>query len=108
LQFGQRLTAANIGSCQRERLQLMEEVAAIFERYDLLLTPTMPTTAFAANGPMPAVIDGEPLASAMHALAFTYPFNLTGHPAATVRAGLSPGGLPLGVRPVAERGRGGP
>jgi len=105
LQFGQRLTAANIGGCKRERLQLMEEVAAIFERYDLLLTPTMPTTAFAANGPMPAVIDGEPLASAMHALAFTYPFNLTGHPAATVRAGLSGAGLPIGLQLVADRGR---
>jgi len=105
LQFGQRLTAANIGRCQRERLQLMEEVAGIFERHDLLLTPTMPTTAFAANGPMPAVIDGEPLTSPMHALAFTYPFNLTGHPAATVRAGLSGDGLPIGLQLVADRGR---
>src|SRR5262249_54194786 len=105
LQFGQRLTAANIGRFQRERLQLMEEVAAVFERHDLLLTPTMPTTAFAAEGPMPAVIDGEPLTSAMHALAFTYPFNLTGHPAATVRAGLSRDGLPIGLQLVAARGR---
>ena len=80
-------------------------MAAIFERYDLLLTPTMPTTAFGANGPMPAIIDGEPLTSAMHALAFTYPFNLTGHPAATVRAGLSGDGLPIGLQLVADRGR---
>ena len=105
LHFGQRLTTADIGRCQRERLQLSEEVAAIFERYDLLLTPTMPTTAFGANGPMPAIIDGEPLTSAMHALAFTYPFNLTGHPAATVRAGLSGDGLPIGLQLVADRGR---
>ena len=105
LHFGQRLTTADIGRCQRERLQLSEEVAAIFERYDLLLSPTMPTTAFGANGPMPAIIDGEPLTSAMHALAFTYPFNLTGHPAATVRAGLSGDGLPIGLQLVADRGR---
>jgi len=103
--FGGRLTAADLGRFQRQRLHLIEDVASIFTRYDVLLTPTMPTVAFAAGGPMPATIAGERLASAMHALAFTYPFNLTGHPAATVRAGFSPEGLPIGLQLVADRGR---
>jgi aspartyl-tRNA(Asn)/glutamyl-tRNA(Gln) amidotransferase subunit A len=102
---GGRLTAADIGSYQRDRLQLIEEVADIFARYDLLLTPTVATTAFAAGGPMPTAIDGEPLASPIHAVAFSYPFNLTGHPACTVRAGLGDDGLPVGLQIVADRHR---
>jgi aspartyl-tRNA(Asn)/glutamyl-tRNA(Gln) amidotransferase subunit A len=102
---GARLTAADIGTFQRERLRLLEETTLVFARYDLLLTPTMPTTAFAAGGPLPDAVDGEPLASPLHAVAFTYPFNMTGHPAATVRAGFADDGLPVGLQLVAARGR---
>jgi Asp-tRNA(Asn)/Glu-tRNA(Gln) amidotransferase A subunit family amidase len=100
-----RLGAADVGRFQRERLALIEEMAVLFERYDLLLTPTLPTAAFAAKGPLPETIDGERLPSPIHAVAFTYPFNLTGHPAATVRAGFSDEGLPVGLQLVAARGR---
>jgi aspartyl-tRNA(Asn)/glutamyl-tRNA(Gln) amidotransferase subunit A len=103
--FGARLTAADVGDFQRRRLRLVEEVASIFERYDLLLTPTLPTTARAAAGPLPAGADGEKFASPIHAVAFTYPFNMTGNPAATVRAGLSPDELPIGLQLVASHGR---
>jgi aspartyl-tRNA(Asn)/glutamyl-tRNA(Gln) amidotransferase subunit A len=103
--MGARITAADVGRFQHDRLRLIDEVAAVFERYDLLLTPTLPTTAFAAGGPLPAVVDGERLASPIHAVAFTYPFNMTGHPAATVRAGFGDDGLPVGLQLVAERGR---
>jgi aspartyl-tRNA(Asn)/glutamyl-tRNA(Gln) amidotransferase subunit A len=103
--LGGRITAAEIGSYQRERLQLIEEMASLFARYDLLLTPTLPTTAFPAGGPLPDRVEGEKLTSPIHAVAFTYPFNLTGHPAATVRAGFSDEGLPVGLQLVAERGR---
>ena len=103
--LGARITAAQVGQYQRQRLQLIEEVAAIFTRYDLLLTPTLPTAAFAAGGPLPDSAGGEPFESPIHAVAFTYPFNMTGHPAATVRAGFSDDGLPVGLQLVAEHGR---
>ncbi len=103
--FGGRISAAEIGRHQQERLQLVEEVAGVFARYDLLLTPTLPTAAFAAGGPLPAGVGGERFESPIHAVAFTYPFNLTGHPAATVRAGFSDEKLPVGLQLVAERGR---
>ena len=38
-------------------------------------------------------------------MAFTYPFNLSGHPAATVRAGFTDNGLPVGLQIVARRHR---
>jgi aspartyl-tRNA(Asn)/glutamyl-tRNA(Gln) amidotransferase subunit A len=100
---GGRLTAADIGAHQRDRLALVEEVAAVFTRCDLLLTPTVPTTAFAAGGPMPQEIDGQPLTNPIHAVAFSFPFNLTGHPACTVRAGFGDDGLPVGLQLVADR-----
>lgn len=102
--MGAHVTAADVGRCQAERLRLIEDVARVFSRYDLLLTPTLPTVAFPAGGPMPAGVGGVRFASPLHAVAFTYPFNLTGHPAATVRAGCSDG-LPVGLQLVAERGR---
>jgi aspartyl-tRNA(Asn)/glutamyl-tRNA(Gln) amidotransferase subunit A len=39
----------------------------------------------------------------MAVVAFTYPFNMSGHPASSVRAGLTDAGLPAGLQIVAER-----
>ena len=73
-----------------------------FNDFDLLLTPTMPTEAFAAKGPPPAEIDGEPI-PLLGAVAFTYPFNLSGHPAATLPIGLTDLGLPAGLQIIGPR-----
>jgi aspartyl-tRNA(Asn)/glutamyl-tRNA(Gln) amidotransferase subunit A len=103
VEYGGRLTAADFGTHQRTRLQLLEQTAALFAEVDVLLTPAVPTTAFAATGPMPDVIDGQRLASPIHAVAFSYPFNLTGHPAVSVPIGLGDDGLPVGLQIVTER-----
>ena len=73
----------------------------LFGNYDLLITPTLPTEAFLAEGPIPTELDGE----RFNAIAFTYPFNFTGHPAASVRAGFSDAGLPCGLQIVGRRFR---
>lgn len=105
LEAASRMTLLDQAGFQRERAALNEELAKLFRRCDLLLTPTLPCEAFAARGPMPSEIDGAALESPMHAVAFMYPFNLSGHPAATVRAGFSRAGLPVGLQIVAERHR---
>lgn len=89
---------------QKVRTQLNQIMWDLFERFDLLLTPTMPTEAFAAAGPPPAEIDGQPI-SLLGTVAFTYPFNLSGHPAASVPAGLTKNGLPVGLQIIGPRQR---
>jgi aspartyl-tRNA(Asn)/glutamyl-tRNA(Gln) amidotransferase subunit A len=100
----QRLTVAALTVIQRLRAQLNRRLEAIFADFDLLLTPTVPTEAFAAGGPPPAAIDGAPI-PLLGAVAFTYPFNLSGHPAASVPAGLTQSGLPAALQIVGPRHR---
>lgn len=89
---------------QRVRTKLNRIMWSLFEQFDLLLTPTMPTEAFAAKGPPPGEIDGYPI-PLLGAVAFTYPFNLSGHPAASVPAGLTKNGLPAGLQIIGPRHR---
>lgn len=98
------ITVAELTTIQLSRAELNRRLAALFEEYDILLTPTMPTDAFAAAGPPPAEIDGHPI-PLLGAVAFTYPFNLSGHPAASAPAGLTQSGLPAGLQIVGPRHR---
>ncbi len=97
----EQLGPTQIGDAQRARARLTAWLADLFARYDLLLTPTMPVEAFDADGPIPAEVDGVPLGGGI--IGFTAPFNFSGHPAATVRAGFSDAGLPVGLQIVAPR-----
>jgi aspartyl-tRNA(Asn)/glutamyl-tRNA(Gln) amidotransferase subunit A len=67
------------------------------QRWDLLLTPTLPIPAFAAGREVP---DGNTGRRWMSWTPFTYPFNLTRQPAATVPCGLTKSGLPVGLQIV--------
>jgi aspartyl-tRNA(Asn)/glutamyl-tRNA(Gln) amidotransferase subunit A len=89
---------------QKTRTELNRITGDLFDQFDLLLTPTMPTEAFAAKGPPPGDINGHPI-PLLGAVAFTYPFNLSGHPAATVPAGFTENDLPVGLQIVGPRHR---
>ncbi len=97
----EQIGPGQIGEAQRARARLTTWLADLFARYDLLLTPTMPVEAFDADGPIPPLVEGVPLTGGI--IAFTAPFNMSGHPAATVRAGFSDAGLPVGLQIVAPR-----
>ncbi len=80
------------------RYEFREAVRARFESIDLLLTPTTPCTAFDANADAP---DGC-IDNIISWMTYTYPFNLTGQPAASIPAGFTASGLPVGLQMVAK------
>ncbi|HEY8491502.1 MAG TPA: amidase, partial [Dehalococcoidia bacterium] len=93
------MTPERWGELARARMRVARWSAELFQRVDLLITPTTPFEAPPAKGPFPVEIDGRRLPPAGVA-AFTIPFNLTWQPAASVRVGLSRAGLPIGMQIV--------
>jgi len=89
---------------QTARQQVVEWCADVFGKYDLLLTPTTLADPPPARGPLPTEVEGKPTPFGSSG-AFTIPFNLSWHPAGSVRAGLSKAGLPVGLQIVAPRHR---
>jgi Asp-tRNA(Asn)/Glu-tRNA(Gln) amidotransferase A subunit family amidase len=67
--------------------RMRNESAEIFERFDVILVPTAPTTA-------PAGLEstGDPI--------FNNPWSMTGNPAVSLPSGLSESGLPLAIQLV--------
>ncbi len=84
------------------RYELRERVRRFFERYDLLLTPTLPVPAFGAGVNVPPELPDRNVVSWIY---YTYPFNLTGNPAASVPCGFTAEGLPVGLQVVAGTNR---
>jgi Asp-tRNA(Asn)/Glu-tRNA(Gln) amidotransferase A subunit family amidase len=70
-----------------------------FRTYDLLLTPTIACTPFKQDIQGPELIEGKK-ADPFQWIAFTYQFNMTGQAAATVPAGFTKDGLPIGLQIV--------
>lgn len=100
-----KMTWERFGEAHRARAKLVNQLAEFFEKYDLLLTPTLPFDAIDARGAWPTEIDGKPLKNALHVVPFTPPFNVSGHPAISVRCGFSDRNLPVGLQIVAPRHR---
>jgi aspartyl-tRNA(Asn)/glutamyl-tRNA(Gln) amidotransferase subunit A len=70
------------------------------DAWDLLVTPTIPVPPFAAGRNVP---EGWPLDGWPTWTPFTYPFNLTQQPAASVPCGFTAAGLPIGLQIVGPR-----
>jgi Asp-tRNA(Asn)/Glu-tRNA(Gln) amidotransferase A subunit family amidase len=81
------------------RYEFREQVRQFFEKFDLLMTPTTPVVAFDLGRDVPPELDGSNIVSWV---AYTYPFNLCGLPAASVPCGFTQAGLPVGLHVVAK------
>jgi aspartyl-tRNA(Asn)/glutamyl-tRNA(Gln) amidotransferase subunit A len=72
----------------------------VFDEVDLLLTPTMPITAFAADAEVPEGGEADAPLPWITWTPYTYPFNITGQPAVTIPSHLGHGRLPVGLQVV--------
>jgi aspartyl-tRNA(Asn)/glutamyl-tRNA(Gln) amidotransferase subunit A len=85
-----------------DRLAWWQHPRALFEKYDLLVTPTVACPAFPLGLDNATEIAGRPIAPYTWT-PFTWPFNLTGQPAASVPCGFTRAGLPIGLQIVGRR-----
>ena len=93
---------AYYGQAQKVRTLIIRDYDAAFAGFDVLVSPTSPTTAF----PIGAKVD-DPLAMYLNDV-FTIPANLSGTPAISIPSGLDEKGLPVGLQltaPVLEESR---
>jgi aspartyl-tRNA(Asn)/glutamyl-tRNA(Gln) amidotransferase subunit A len=99
---GRGISAVDYLAAYSARAELYRTMLDFHARYDLLMTPTMPITALEVGRTAPAQgpygrdwLDWSP---------YTYPFNLTQQPVASVPCGIASDGLPIGVQLIGGRG----
>ena len=96
--LGEKITAHEVLDAQMKRGALGAHMNQFHRDYDLLVTPTLSVPAFDAGKEFPEGvkrwIDWTP---------FSFPFNLTQQPAASIPCGLTPSGLPVGLHIVGPR-----
>lgn len=85
-----------------QRYLFREKMRTFFEKYDLLITPTLPCTAFEAGLNVPKNMPEKNIVSWV---SYTYPFNLTGQPAASINAGFTKDNLPVGMQVIGRHNR---
>jgi aspartyl-tRNA(Asn)/glutamyl-tRNA(Gln) amidotransferase subunit A len=97
---GEKFSVKEIQDAVQARGALGVLMNQFHQKYDLLLTPTLPLPAFEAGKEVADVVkerrwtDWSP---------FSYPFNLTQQPAASVPCGLTKAGLPAGLHIVGPK-----
>jgi aspartyl-tRNA(Asn)/glutamyl-tRNA(Gln) amidotransferase subunit A len=97
---GAACTTADYMQAMADRAALGERMGRFHQNWDVLLTPTLPIPAFAAGTEFP---ETGPFARWRDWTPFTYPFNLTQQPAASVPCGFTASGAPIGLQIVATR-----
>ncbi len=99
-ELGATFTASDYLDATAVRMKLGELMGRFHQTYDVLVTPTLPLTAFPVGRDVP---DGSASPDWTSWTPYTYPFNMTQQPALSVPCGFSSSGLPIGLQIVGPR-----
>jgi amidase len=103
IRAGLKLGIRDIARAEDKRREHWERWCAFFDRFDLLATPTTAVLPFPIEDNYPKEIGGRKLESYIDWAAPTFLISLVALPAASVPAGLSASGLPIGLQLVGRR-----
>lgn len=99
--IGRKLSAVDYKKIELNRTKVWQKTQALLNDYDLIISPTLATTAFAHHLPGPSEINGKK--AGPNDWMMTQIYNMTGHPAASLPIGLTESGLPVGLQIAANR-----
>jgi aspartyl-tRNA(Asn)/glutamyl-tRNA(Gln) amidotransferase subunit A len=102
IKAGLPFSARDFMTMRERRFAYCGQIHDFFEQWDFLLTPSVSVAAFPAERLQPEHWPQHPWDWLMWA-EFSYPFNLSGNPAASIPCGFTPGGLPVGLQIVGKR-----
>ncbi|TCU31465.1 amidase [Rhizobium azibense] len=98
-QRGLNISLAEYQAAEMARSELAAQMSAFHQEHEFLLTPTMPLPPF----PVGRVVPDPSIKKWAAWTPFTYPFNLTQQPAASLASGLDAKRLPVGLQVVGAR-----
>ncbi len=106
IKLGLDNSSMNIGKALELRNRVYEVMYQYFKDYDILITPTLPINAFKpkwldSGTVFPSI--GKKALNIMSWMTFTYPFNLSGLPAASIPSGWNNSRLPIGMQIIGPR-----
>jgi len=96
-------TPLELAGAEADREKVWTEMATTLDQYDVVLTPVSSVNPFPVEQNYPETINGKPMASYIDWIASTFIISLIGLPAVSVPAGLSAGGLPVGMQVIGGR-----
>ncbi|GKS89970.1 amidase family protein [Acidovorax sp. SUPP2539] len=99
-EMGAAMTLLDSAWAQAEQTRILARFQALFEQYDVILSPTTPVSPFAWTQLFASHINGEPQANYYRWLALTYVTTLTTHPSLSLPCGLDDAGMPFGLQIV--------
>lgn len=103
-QVASKFTVKDLKWADLQRERIYQEICKHFKKFDILITPTLACPAFKLGTDWAHEIDGKDVSEdALAWQPYTYPFNLSGHPAASIPCGWSKKGLPIGMQIVGKR-----
>jgi amidase len=103
VEAGLKLNALDFAAAEHRREAMFHRFRALFDRFDVLLTPAAPVKPYPVEMNFPDRINGKSFENYIDWIAPAYLITLVSLPAATAPAGLSQDGLPIGMQIVAPR-----